>query len=76
MVPEYSIAVTELSASTDLSETDLRVIRCLLLSGARMEISEIAKEVGISEKTATRRLNRMKEGAFIRFSLFSAIQLL
>src|SRR5919197_1879405 len=35
-----SIAVSELSLSMDLSETDLRIIKCLLLSGARMEISE------------------------------------
>lgn len=64
-----SIAVSELSVSTGLSETDLRIIKCLLLSGARMEISEIAKEVGISEKTSTRRLNRMKEEHLLDFSL-------
>ena len=64
------ISVTELSvASTDLSETDLRIIKCLLLSGARIEISDIAKEVGISEKTTTRRLNSMKEGRLLDFSL-------
>ena len=35
-----SISVAEQSAaSTDLSETDLRIIKCLLLSGARIEIS-------------------------------------
>jgi DNA-binding Lrp family transcriptional regulator len=64
-----SITVSELSVSTDLSETDLRIIKCLLLSGARMEISEIAKELGISEKTTTRRLDRMKEGRLLDFSL-------
>src|ERR671913_2283054 len=64
------ISVAELSvASTDLSETDLRIIKCLLLSGGRIEISDIAKEVGISEKTTTRRLNRMKESRLIDFSL-------
>jgi DNA-binding Lrp family transcriptional regulator len=63
-------SVAELSvASTDLSETDLRIIKCLLLSGARIEISEIAKEVGISEKTTARRLNRMKEVPLLDFSL-------
>ena len=62
--------VAELSvASIDLSETDLRIIKCLLLSGARTEISDIAKEVGISEKTTTRRLNRMKEMRLLDFSL-------
>ena len=66
-----SISVAELSVapSTDLSETDLRIIKCLLLSGARIEISDIAKEVGISEKTTTRRLNRMKESRLLDFSL-------
>jgi len=49
------ISVSELAVSKDLSDTDLRIIKCLLLSGARMEISEIAKELGISEKTTTRR---------------------
>jgi DNA-binding Lrp family transcriptional regulator len=64
------ISVAEISvASTDLSETDLRIIKCLLLSGARIEISDIAKEVGISEKTTTRRLNRMKESRLLDFSL-------
>jgi DNA-binding Lrp family transcriptional regulator len=65
-----NIAVTELSvASTDLSETDLRIIKCLLLLGARIEISDIAKEVGVSEKTTTRRLNRMKESHLLDFSI-------
>jgi DNA-binding Lrp family transcriptional regulator len=65
-----NIAVTELSvASTDLSETDLRIIKCLLQLGARTETSDIAKEVGISEKTTTRRLNRMKESRLLDFSI-------
>ena len=65
-----SISVAELSVvSADLSETDLRIIKCLLLSGARIEISDIAKEVGISEKTTTRRLTRMKEGCLLDFSI-------
>jgi predicted DNA-binding transcriptional regulator len=64
-----SIIVSELPVSTNLSETDLRIIKCLLLSGARMQISEIAKELDISEKTTTRRLDRMKEGRILEFSL-------
>jgi DNA-binding Lrp family transcriptional regulator len=63
------IAFSELSVSTDLSETDLRIIKYLLLSGARTEISDIAKEVRISEKTTTRRLDRMKEGRLLDFSI-------
>jgi NAD(P)-dependent dehydrogenase (short-subunit alcohol dehydrogenase family) len=36
------ISVSELPVSTSPSETDLRIIKCLVQSGARMEISEIA----------------------------------
>jgi DNA-binding Lrp family transcriptional regulator len=64
-----SIVVSKLSVSTSLSETDLRIIKCLMLSAARTEISDIAKELDISEKTTTRRLNRMKEGHILEFSL-------
>jgi DNA-binding Lrp family transcriptional regulator len=55
--------------SINLSETDLRIIRCLLLSGARAEIADIAKEVGISEKTTTRRLTKMKDANILDFSI-------
>jgi DNA-binding Lrp family transcriptional regulator len=55
--------------SVNLSETDLRIIKCLLLLGARTEISDIAREVAISEKTTTRRLNRMKEANILDFSI-------
>ena len=63
------IAVSHVPVSMDPSETDLRIIKCLLQSGARTEISEIAKQVGISEKTTTRRLDRMKEGRVMDFTL-------
>jgi DNA-binding Lrp family transcriptional regulator len=63
------ISVSELPVTMSPSETDLSIIKCLLLSSARMEIFEIAKEVRISEKTATRRLNRMKEGHLLEFSI-------
>lgn len=64
-----SIAISEQSISMSLSDTDLRIIKCLLQSGARTEISEIAKEIGLSEKTITRRLTKMKEGRLLEFSL-------
>ena len=65
-----SVTVSERRAvSINLSETDLRIITCLMFSGARTEISEIAREVAISEKTATRRLNRMKETDILDFSI-------
>lgn len=63
------ISVSELPVSTGLSETDLKILKCLLLSDARIEISHIAKEVGISEKTTTRRLDRMKEEHLLDLSL-------
>ena len=45
------------------------IIKCLLQLGARTETSDIAKEVGISEKTTTRRLNRMRESRLLDFSI-------
>jgi DNA-binding Lrp family transcriptional regulator len=65
------ITVSELPVSRNLSisETDLRILRCLLSLGARAEISEIANELGISEKTVTRRLDRMKEDRLLEFSI-------
>ena len=66
-----SIAVSHVPVSTHPRETDLRIIKCLLQLGARAEISEIAKELGISEKTVTRRLDRMKEGRLLDFTLQS-----
>jgi DNA-binding Lrp family transcriptional regulator len=68
-VVRISVAELSVPGSTDLSETDLRIVKCLLLSGARTEICDIAKEVGISEKTTTRRLNRMKDLRLLDFSL-------
>jgi DNA-binding Lrp family transcriptional regulator len=64
-----SVTFSEQSVSMDLSETDLRIIKCLLLSGARTEIADIAKEVSISEKTTTRRLDRIKEARLMDFSI-------
>jgi DNA-binding Lrp family transcriptional regulator len=64
-----SIAVSHVPVSTDPSETDLRIIKCLLQLGARAEISEIAKQLSISEKTVTRRLEKMKEERLLDFSL-------
>jgi DNA-binding Lrp family transcriptional regulator len=64
-----SIPISEVSVSTDLSETDLRIIKSLVQFGARTGISEIAKELGISEKTTTRRLNKMREGRLLDFTI-------
>jgi DNA-binding Lrp family transcriptional regulator len=65
-----SITVSKLQVvPINLSETDLRIIKCLVFTNARAEISEIAMEVGISEKTATRRLAKMKEADILDFSI-------
>jgi DNA-binding Lrp family transcriptional regulator len=72
LLPASVVSVTILkgnSVSISLSETDFRIIRCLLLSGARTEISDIAREVGSSEKTTTRRLTRMKDAKLVDFSI-------
>jgi DNA-binding Lrp family transcriptional regulator len=63
------ISVSDLPVSMSLSQTDLRIIKCLLLSGTRTEISDIAKKVHISEKTTPRRLDRMKDGHLLEFSI-------
>lgn len=70
--PATVVSITVLERpveSINLSETDLRIIKCLLLSGSRTEISDIAREVGISEKTTTRRLTKMKEANILDFSI-------
>ena len=63
------ISVSEQPVSMSPSETYLRIIKCLLLSGARTEISEIARKVRISEKTTARRLDKMKEGNLLELSI-------
>ena len=70
--PATVISITVLDRrveSINLSETDLRIIKYLLSSGARTEISDIAREVAISEKTTTRRLTKMKEANILDFSI-------
>ena len=46
--------------------TDLKIIKCLL-SNARMEIAEIAKETSVSPKTARRRMEKMQQHHIIDF---------
>ncbi|MGA7604254.1 MAG: AsnC family transcriptional regulator [Nitrososphaeraceae archaeon] len=50
----------------ELSETDLRIIKCLL-SNPRMELNEIAKKMSISARTVNRRLTRMKDDNILKF---------
>jgi DNA-binding Lrp family transcriptional regulator len=72
LMPASVVSIITLESHVEsivLSETDLRIIRCLLLTGARTEIADIAREVGISEKTTTRRLTRMKDANILDFSI-------
>jgi DNA-binding Lrp family transcriptional regulator len=72
LMPASVVSIITLESRIEsivLSETDLRIIRCLLLTGARTEIADIAREVGISEKTTTRRLTRMKDANILDFSI-------
>jgi DNA-binding Lrp family transcriptional regulator len=50
----------------ELSETDLRIIKCLL-SNPRMESNAIAKKIAISARTVNRRLTRMKDNNILKF---------
>jgi DNA-binding Lrp family transcriptional regulator len=50
----------------ELSETDLRIIKCLL-SNPRMESNDIAKKISISSRTVNRRLTRMKDNNTLKF---------
>jgi DNA-binding Lrp family transcriptional regulator len=54
--------------SINVSISDLKIIKCLL-SNARMEIAEIAKEVSISRKTAGKRLEKMQQHHLLNFSI-------
>jgi DNA-binding Lrp family transcriptional regulator len=46
--------------SMKITISDLRIIKCLL-SDARMEIADIAKQTSISSRTVTRRLEKMQQ---------------
>ncbi len=72
LMPASVVSIIALESRVEsivISETDLRIIKCLLLTGARTEIADIAREVGISEKTTTRRLTRMKDANILDFSI-------
>jgi DNA-binding Lrp family transcriptional regulator len=65
-IVEYRF-VTQLPPSMNLTDSDLKIIRSLL-SNARMEVGDIAKESSISARTVTRRLEKMRENHVIKFS--------
>jgi DNA-binding Lrp family transcriptional regulator len=49
-----------------LTETDLRIIKCLL-SNPRMDMNEIARKISISARTVNRRLNKLKDDSVLKF---------
>lgn len=55
----------------ELSPLDLRIL-IALREDPRMQIKDLAKTVGISSKTATKRLDRMIEGGAIEFTMLWA----
>ncbi|MGB8934856.1 MAG: winged helix-turn-helix transcriptional regulator, partial [Candidatus Nitrosopolaris sp.] len=64
---EYRFAMIN-PPSMNISISDLKIIKCLL-SNARMEIADIAKEASISPRTATRRIEKMGQHHIIDFSI-------
>ena len=52
------------------SETDLRIVKCLM-SNPRMEAIEIAKKISASARTVNRRLTRMKDNNILKFFIQS-----
>lgn len=50
----------------ELTETDLRIIKCLL-SNPRMDMNDIARKTSISARTANRRLTKLKDDNVLKF---------
>jgi DNA-binding Lrp family transcriptional regulator len=69
--PLTSTSTSTLSSSLvnnkfQLTETDLRIIKCLL-SNPRMDMNEIARKISISARTVNRRLNKLKDDSVLKF---------
>jgi DNA-binding Lrp family transcriptional regulator len=54
------------SSKHELSETDLQIIKCLLLN-PRMDMKDIAKKTSISPRTVNRRLTRLRDNNVLKF---------
>ena len=54
------------SSKHELSETDLQIIKCLLLN-PRMDMNDIAKKTSISTRTVNRRLTRLRDNNVLKF---------
>jgi DNA-binding Lrp family transcriptional regulator len=51
--------------------SDLEIMKCLLLSGSRMPVEDIAKETSLSTKTVARRLEKMIENHILEFTIIT-----
>lgn len=61
-----SSSSTNLRNGHELSDTDLRIIKCLL-SNPRMDLNEIGRKTLTSAKTVNRRLSRMRDNNILKF---------
>lgn len=57
---------SDLRNKHELSDTDLRVIKCLL-SNPRMDLNDIGRKTSMSAKTVNRRLTRMRDNNVLKF---------
>src|ERR687887_92696 len=68
VIVEDSLFVTYKPISMNIRNSDFKIIKCLL-SNARTQVEDIAKESSISTKTVTRRLEKMRESRILQFSI-------
>jgi DNA-binding Lrp family transcriptional regulator len=61
-----SSSTSDLRYKHELSETDLRIIKCLL-SNPRMDLNDIGRMTSMSAKTVHRRLTRMRDNNVLKF---------
>jgi DNA-binding Lrp family transcriptional regulator len=60
--------VDQKPVSMNVNISDLKIIKCLL-SNARMEIADIAREASVSSKTVTRRIEKMQQNHILEFTI-------
>jgi DNA-binding Lrp family transcriptional regulator len=66
MFTSPSSSSSYLRSKHELSETDLKIIKCLL-SNPRMDMNDIAKKTSISARTVNRRLTKLKDNNVLKF---------
>ncbi len=59
-------STSDLHYKHELSEADLRIIKCLL-SNPRMDLNDIGRRTSMSAKTVHRRLTRMRDNNVLKF---------